>query len=209
MFAAVSHFMGPIHGFCWSSFVKARLVILAACCLALGACGTMSKLWPFGKKAKPGPEAVQALELVNADGTPASYPQYWSRNALVIDLSGVSGSGSVAAKLPPETLWPVRVAVRVRPGGVQQIEIQGEERNVLAVSPDGTKLIDLELAPTVYTPQTAAIYISWGPMPVFADAAAPEATPEFVSPTEAPASTDAAPSASDIIPPGSTTEAPK
>jgi hypothetical protein len=195
--------------------VKARLAILAVCCLALGACGTMSKLWPFGKKAKPGPEAVQALELVNADGTPASYPQYWSRNALVIDLSGVGGSGSVAAKLPAETLWPVRVAVRVRPGSVQQIEIQGEERNVLAVSPDGTKLIDLELAPTVYTPQTAAIYISWGPMPVFAEAAAPEAAPEFVSPTEAPATTtesapsEPAPSASDIIPPGSTTETPK
>jgi hypothetical protein len=80
----------------------------------------------------------------------------------------------------------VRVAVRVRPGSVQQIEIQAEERNVLAVSPDGTKLIDLELAPTVYTPKTAAIYISWGPMPVFAEAAAPEETPEFVSPTEAP-----------------------
>lgn len=195
--------------------MKARLAILAACCLGLGACGTMSKLWPFGKKAKAGPEAVQALELVNADGTAASYPQYWSRNALVIDLSGIGGSGTVAAKLPAETLWPVRVAVRVRPGSVQQIEIQGEERNVLAVSSDGTKPIDLELAPTVYTPQTAAIYISWGPMPVFAEVAAPEATPEFVSPTEAPAATtepapsERPPSASDIIPPGSTTESPK
>jgi hypothetical protein len=190
--------------------VKARLALIAVCCLALGACGTMSKLWPFGKKAKPGPEAVQALELLNADGTPASYPQYWSRNALVIDLSGIGGSGSVAAKLPAETLWPVRVAVRVRPGSVQQIEIQGEERNVLAVSPDGTKVIDLELSPTVYTPQTAAIYISWGPMPVFAEAASPEETPAFVSPTQAPAATsEPTPSASDIIPPGSTTETPK
>lgn len=196
--------------------MKGRLLILAACCLALGACGTMSKLWPFGKKVKPGPEAVQALELQNADGSPASYPQYWSRNALVIDLSGIGGSGSVAAKLPAETLWPVRVAVRVRPGSVQQIEIQGEERNVLAVSTDGTKPIDLELAPTVYTPQTAAIYISWGPMPVFAEAApAPEETPAFVSPTLVPgapteaAPTEPAPTATDIIPPGSATEPPK
>lgn len=195
--------------------MKARLVVLAVCCLALGACGTMSKLWPFGKKAKAGPEAVQALELVNADGTPASYPQYWARNSLVIDLSAIGGSGSVAAKLPAETAWPVRVAVRVRPGSVQQIEILGEERNVLAVSPDGTKLIDLEFAPTVYTPQTAAIYISWGPMPVFAEAAAPEEAPAFVSPTLVPGATtepapaEPAPTASDIIPPGSTSEAPK
>lgn len=196
--------------------MKARLAVLAVSCLALGACGTMSKLWPFGKKNKTGPEAVSELQLVNADGSPASYPQYWSRNALVIDLSGVGGSGSVAAKLPPETIWPVRVAVRVRPGSVQQIEIQGEERNVLAVSNDGTKLIDLELAPSVYTPNTAAIYISWGPMPVFAEAATPDGTPGFVSPTQAPATTAPAPaepapveeaapnSASDVIPPSST-----
>jgi hypothetical protein len=211
MFAPLlTFFMGLLHGPSWSSFVKLRLVVLAVCCLALGACGTMSKLWPFGKKAKPGPEAVQALVLVNADGSPATYPQYWSRNALVIDLSGIGGTGSVAAKLPAETSWPVRVAVRVRPGSVQQIEIQGEERNVLPVSGDGVKPIDLELAPTVYTPQTAAIYISWGPMPVFVEAAAPEETPAFVSPTLVPGSTtEAEPTASDIIPPGSTTEPPK
>ena len=71
---------------------------------------------------------------------------------MVIDLSGISGAGNVAARLPADTTWPVRVAVRVRPGSVQQIEIQGEERNVLPVSAEGTKLIDLELAPSVYTP---------------------------------------------------------
>jgi len=131
----------------------------------------MSKMWPFHKKAKPGPAAVHELNLVNADGSEASYPQYWVRNTLVLDLSGVGGTGSVAARLPEETPWPVRVAVRVRPGSVDQLEILGEERNVLPVSREGTKPIDLTLAPSVYTPKTAAIYISWGPMPVFADAA--------------------------------------
>lgn len=153
----------------------------------------MPKLWPFGKKAKPAPDAVTELNLVNADGSPASFPQYWSRNTLVIDLSGASGSGNIAARLPPETTWPVRMAVRVRPGGVQQVEILGEERNVLPVSTEGTKAIDLELAPTVYTPRTAAIYIAWGPIPVFAEAA-PTPDPVFVSPTvvpEAPASNNA------------------
>jgi hypothetical protein len=133
----------------------------------------MSKLWPFDKKAKPAPEVVAELELVNADGTPANFPQYWSRNTLVIDLSGIGGTGNVAARLRGETTWPVRVAVRVRPGSVQQIEIQGEERNVLPVTNEGTKPIDLEFAPSVYTPTTAAIYISWGQMPVFGAEAAP------------------------------------
>jgi hypothetical protein len=183
--------------------VKSRLALVVAGCLVLSACA-MPKIWPFYKKPKAGPEAVHELNLLNADGTPASYPQYWSRNTLVIDLSGVSGVGSVAARLPDETTWPVRVAVRVRPGSVQQIEIEGEERNVLPVSPEGTKLIDLELAASVYTPRTAAIYISWGAMPVFAEAAPEPATPEFVSPTEIPknaAPAEPAPSASDIIPP--------
>ena len=189
--------------------MKFRLVLVVAGCLALSACATTSKIWPFHKKPKPAPEAVHEFDLVNADGTPASFPQYWQRNTVVIDLSGISGSGNVAARLPADTTWPVRVAVRVRPGSVQQLEIQGEERNVLAVSAEGTKLIDLELAPSVYTPKTAAIYISWGPMPVFAEAG-PTPEPDFVSPTAlppgaapAPAAESATPSASEIIPPGS------
>lgn len=148
----------------------------------------MSKLWPFHKKAKPGPPAVHEFDLVNTDGSAAPYPQYWERNTLVIDLSGASGTGAVTARLPEESTWPVRVAMRVRPGSVQQLEVQGEERNVLPVSAQGTKNIDIELAPSVYTPKTAAIYISWGPMPVFADAA-PEAVPMAVSTTPLPPNT--------------------
>jgi hypothetical protein len=199
--------------------MKRHLALVAACLVALSGCSTMSKLWPFHRKPKPAPPAVHEFNLVNADGSEATYPQYWQRNTLVVDLSGVSGSGAVTARLPDETTWPVRVAVRVRPGSIQQLEILGEERNVLAVSGEGTKLIDLELAPTVYTPKTAAIYISWGPMPAFADAA-PEVAPEFVSPTvvppgaaapvEAPppAPPEPAPSASEIIPPGAVTPQP-
>jgi hypothetical protein len=171
----------------------------------------MPKIWPFHKKATPGPEAVSELNLVNADGSAATFPQYWKRNTLVIDLSGVSGQGSVAARLPEETTWPVRVAVRVRPGSVGQLEVQAEERNVMPVTAEGSNLVDIELPPSVYTPNTAAIYISWAPVPLLVEAApVPETgTPEFVSPTEVPRS-DAEQSdpaqpdtrASDIVPPG-------
>ena len=185
--------------------MKLRLVLIATACVTLTACSSMSKLWPFHHKAKPGPEAVHELNLVNADGSAATYPQYWQRNTLVLDLSGIAGEGSVAARLPDESTWPVRVAVRVRPGSVDQIEVQGEERNVLPVSRDGTKDIDLTLATSVYTPKTAAIYISWGSMPVFADVPVLPATPEFVSPTEVPQVVPApdpeAPTAKDIVTP--------
>jgi hypothetical protein len=190
--------------------VKSRLALVIACCLVLGACSSMHMphIWPFYKKPQPVPEAVHELDLVNADGTPASYPQYWKRNTLVIDLSGVGGSGSVAARLPADTTWPVRVAVRVRPGSVQQIEVQGEERNVIPVAAEGGLPVDLEFAPSVYRPSTAAIYINWGSMPQFAEAVVqPDAG--FVSPTQVPAHAESAapatetpaPSASDIIPP--------
>jgi hypothetical protein len=193
--------------------VKFRLAsglsLLVACSLGLSACSSirMPHVWPFYKKPKPAPEAVVELNLVNADGSTSSFPQYWKRNTLVIDLSGVSGSGTFAARLPEETTWPVRMAVRVRPGSVGQVEVQGEERSVLPVSAEGTSNIDLEIGPSVYTPKTAAIYISWGPIPAFVETAPVEATPEFVSPTEVPkpasgaAPAEAAPSASDIIAP--------
>lgn len=154
--------------------MKVRLACLVlACSLALSACA-MPKIWPFYKKPPPAAEVVNEVDLVNADGSAAAYPQYWQRNTLVIDLSGVGGTGAVTARLREESTWPVRVAVRVRPGSVQQVEIQGEERNVLPVSPEGSDPIDLQLAPSVYTPGTAAIYISWGPAPVFAVDSAPQ-----------------------------------
>ena len=168
----------------------------------------MPHIWPFYKKPKPVPEAVNELNLVNADGSTASFPQYWKRNTLVIDLSGVSGAaGGFAARLPEETTWPVRLAVRVRPGSVGQIEIQGEERSVLPVSNEGTAPIDLALATSVYTPKTAAIYISWGAQPVFAEAVPVEAAPAFVSPTEVPVKpvettpVESTPGANEIITP--------
>jgi hypothetical protein len=182
--------------------LKFRLALVASCGLALSACGTlhMPKIWPFYKKPKLGPEAVNELMLVNADGSAATFPQYWKRNTLVIDLSGVSGQGNVAARLPEETTWPVRVAVRVRPGSVGQLEVQAEERDILPVTADGAKPVDIELAPSLYTPKTAAIYISWGPAPVYVETAPAPVTaePAFVSPTEVPATT---PQASDIVPP--------
>ena len=92
--------------------MKSRLVLAMAGVLVLSACGhlRMPQIWPFHKKPKPIPGAVHELDLVNADGSSASFKQYWRRNTLVIDLSGVSGEGTLTAKLPEGNYWPVRVA---------------------------------------------------------------------------------------------------
>jgi hypothetical protein len=186
--------------------VNPRLVLVLAGCLSLVACHSLSmpKVWPFHRKAKPGPEAVNEVMLVLPDGSPANFPQYWKRNTLVIDLSGVSGQGSVAARLPEERAWPVRLAVRVRPGSVGQLEVRAEERNVLPVSAAGNQPVDIELAPSLYVPGTGAIYISWAPLQPIVDTAPVKEEREFVSPTELPRSGDPAgetPSARDIVPP--------
>ncbi|HET7810872.1 MAG TPA: hypothetical protein VFL16_09875 [Steroidobacteraceae bacterium] len=170
--------------------MKSRLALVAGLVAALGlavsACSmSPPKIWPFYKKPKPAPEAVHEVDLANADGSAASYPQYWKRNTLVIDLSGVSGAGSVAARLPPDSTWPVRVAVRVRPGSVEQVEVVGEERSVLSVTREGVDPVDLELAPSVFRANTGALYITWGAMPQFA-AAPPAPDAGFQSPTEVP-----------------------
>jgi hypothetical protein len=191
--------------------VKLRLVLIAGLSLWVAGCSTYTASWswpPIQKKPKPVPEVVHEVDLVNADGTPANYPQTWKRNTLLIDLSGVSGTGTVTARLPAETTWPVRVAVRVRPGSVEQIEVLGEERNVAAVAREGLTPIDLEFPPSVFRPTTQAIYISWGHMPQFAEVVVePEAG--FVSPTEvpkaAPAGESATPGANEIIAPAEAT----
>ena len=200
--------------------MKTRLAFIASVSVAISACSSMHapKIWPFYKKPKPAPEVVHEVDLVNADGTPASFPQYWKRNTLVIDLSGASGTGSVTAKLPAETTWPVRVAVRVQPGSVQQIEVRGEERSVLPVATEGTSPIDLEFVPSVFRPTTQAIYINWGATPQFAEVVVPADT-SFHSPTEEPQKIEpppeeAAAGANQIISPSeaappATSEAPK
>ena len=184
------------------------LSMAVACCLLLTACSSykVQMGWPpIYKTPAPVPEAVNELNLVNADGTPANFPQYWKRNTLVIDLSAIGAAGNFAARLWEGTTWPVRVGVRVRPGSVGQIEILGEERNVLPVAAEGTLPIDLEFAPSVYTPKTAAIYISWGPMAAAVEEPSAPASepPAFVSPTEVPKPSTEVPagSASDIIKP--------
>ena len=185
------------------------LSLIVACSLVLPACSSvkMPHVWPFYKKPKPAPEAVIELNLVNADGSTASFPQYWKRNTLVIDLSGVGGSRYLRSPPSRRNHLAGTAGRRVRPGSVGQIEIQGEERSVLPVTNEGTANIDLEVVPSVYTPKTAAIYISWGPIPAFAETAPVEAAPAFVSPTEVPkpasesAPAESTPSAGDIIAP--------
>jgi len=137
-----------------------RLVSVALCLLALTACGHM----PWTRKAPAAPEAVSELAITGADGAQAQgFPQYWKRNTLVVDLQGASGTGSITLKPGAAGTWPVRVAFRVMPGSVGLIEVQADQRMLMPVTRDGTKPVDLELVPGVYTPKTPQITVRWEP----------------------------------------------
>ena len=138
-----------------------RLAVAAAVCLlALTACSYM----PWHKKPPAPPQPVNELVVSGADGAPAQgFPQYWKRNTLVVDLQSASGTGSITLKPGDAGKFPVRVAFRVMPGSIGLLEVQAEQRMLLPVTPTGTKPVDLELVPGVYTPKSAQIAVKWEP----------------------------------------------
>jgi hypothetical protein len=134
----------------------------------MSACGSISRLWPFGKKAA-GPEVANALVFESEPGAAVSVPQYWKRNSVVIDLQSMSGQGRMLVKPREGIAWPVRVTLRTRPGSVGEIDVRGTQRVILPVPESGSAPVDIELAPGVVRPETALLTITWGPRVVPSD----------------------------------------
>jgi hypothetical protein len=129
--------------------------------LALSLAGCSHLHWPWHKQPPAPPQAVHVLEVSGSNAS-AVVAQYWKRNTLVVDLTPASGTGSITLR-PPAEGWPVRVALRVTPGSVGELDVRGAERAVLPIVPVGGKPVDLELAPGIYTPKTQEIAVAWGP----------------------------------------------
>jgi hypothetical protein len=144
------------------------MAVLAVLTVGLASgCKSMPKLkykphWPWA--AKPAPTEPQANQIAweaVEGGTVVEFPQSWVRNTLVINLTSATGSGSVRMHAKASMGWPVRIALRVRPGSIASVEIQGEQRVVIPVLADGGASVDLPLEPGVYLPKTPTITLSW------------------------------------------------
>ena len=133
------------------------------CVLALAAAGCSHLHWPWHQPPPPPPVPVHELDISSAGAT-ATYPQYWKRNTLVVDLSAAGGSGSITLRPVQGPTWPVRLALRVTPGAVGVLDVRAAQRLQLPVTPGGGKPIDLELDPGAYTPATQQITVSWEPL---------------------------------------------
>lgn len=182
----------------------ARLVILAALIALLGGCGSMPQsLWPFGEEA---PEPVERADEIVFDRilSGAAFPglpQYWQRNALVVDLQGAGGSGELRMRPRSPQGWPVRLAFRVVPGAFDRLEIVADQRVVWPIDGGATAPVQLELPPGVYRAATPEILVRWGPGALTPGGAPPIMIPGGAVP--APAASGTAAAAPAQSPPGS------
>ncbi len=146
------------------------LVAVTATLLAgLSGCSGLSvpkMTWPFGAKVVPAPQPVDEIAFEAAEGASAvAYPQYWKRNTLVVDLQSAPSSGRMTMRPRSPDGWPVRLALRVTPGAIGQLEVQASQRVLLPVDAGAKPPVDLELAPSIYRRDTPAIVVSWGQSP--------------------------------------------
>ena len=119
---------------------------------------------PWHRKPPPAPQPVNELTITSGEGgAQASVAQYWKRNTLVVDLQGLSGTGSLVMKPREGTTWPVRVAFRVMPGQFGILTVRGEQRMLIPITAQGNKPVDLELSPYVYTTKTPQLEVKWEP----------------------------------------------
>src|ERR1700733_9286489 len=111
-----------------SGFTPFVVGLLLAGGLGLGGCTSLSAHLPWAHKAPPPPEVSTALTVAAPDGTALSWPQFWQRNDVVLDMSGLGGTGSAVVMPRTGLAWPVRVALRVTPGAIGEIEVRGAQR---------------------------------------------------------------------------------
>jgi hypothetical protein len=134
------------------------IALASALSLMLSACALH---WPWKRRPVPPPQPVQQLSIVaDAAGPAATILQYWDRNALLLDLTGVGGEGG-AIVTPIKALgWPIRLEFRVRPGSMARLEVLAAQRVIYAVPAQGAPVV-LKLAPSAYRADTAQITLRW------------------------------------------------
>jgi hypothetical protein len=144
------------------------LACLAVLAIGFAAgCKSMPKLkykphWPWSaKSAAVEPLANQIAWEAVEGSTAVEFPQHWLRNTLVIDMTSASGGGSVRMHAKASMGWPVRMALRVKPGSIASVEIQAEQRVVIPIIVSGAATADLAIAPGVYNAKTPTVTLSW------------------------------------------------
>src|SRR6185437_7589873 len=92
--------------------------------------------WPFHwhHHRASATQPVQELSIqMQSAANAKAIAQYWDRNTLLLDLTGVSGEGSALMAPRPGTAWPARLEFRVQSGSVANLEVSGAQRVLFTV----------------------------------------------------------------------------
>jgi hypothetical protein len=126
-------------------------------CLMLSACAVHWP-WKHHRPKPPPPPPIHYVTVSNPwDGV---IRQFWDRNTLKLDLTGLSGEGE-AIVAPVESVgWPVRLEFAVRPGSFTRLEVVAAQRVIYAV-PGRGRIMILKLDPSALTPTTGSVTLQW------------------------------------------------
>ena len=141
----------------------AACVALIGLALGLSGCSHMHNLWPWHHAPAAAEPAPNELVVATAQGvTPPVLAQSWHRNALRVELTGLSGAGDLTLRPAAGHGWPIRLEFAVRPGSFKQLEVRGEQRVVLTV-PDTGAVAVLAVPQGLYAPATTELALRYGP----------------------------------------------
>jgi hypothetical protein len=141
------------------------LILVAGLGLALGVsgCSTVREHLPWRHRSPPAPAAVRELQVVvPGDAQVPIVLQFWERNTLIVDLTGVAAKGSVELRPGESGRWPVRLALRFQPGRFEAVEVRGAQRTVFPVTDDRKGTATVELPPNVHPADAASLRLTWG-----------------------------------------------
>jgi hypothetical protein len=153
-----------------SSGPGGRAAQLAALLVALGMCLPAAAFaWPWhhhATRAAASTPSVHAIAVTlggasaGAGTTATAIGQAWDRNTLLLDLTAQGGQGGATLTRLPGAGWPARLELRVRPGKMGRLTVDGAQRVVFSIPPQGAPLI-LKLDPGVYVTDTASVTLQW------------------------------------------------
>jgi hypothetical protein len=140
--------------------VRTLLAVILVC---LAGCATVREHLPWRARPAPAPSPVHELQvLVPAEAQMPIVLQFWERNTLVVDLSGVAAQGSVQLRPAAGGQWPIRLALRFQPGRFEAVEVRGAQRAVFPVTDDPKGTATVTVPPAVFAPGVTEVSLRWG-----------------------------------------------
>jgi hypothetical protein len=136
------------------------LVLLA---LGLSGCAAVRDHVPWRHPSPQPPPPVHELQVVvPPDAQVPIVLQFWERNTLVVDLTGVASQGSIELQPGASGHWPARLGLRFQPGRFEAVEIRGAQRIVYPVTEDRSGAATVDVPPAVYPPARTSLRLAWG-----------------------------------------------